>query len=1087
MIAVTHDYKNTISQIIRPTTQFEADLNIRNVMATRDAEITDNGTLGKAVWSKSVFGVEHEGDYITFEPDYWVVGDNSQKIIPADSSENIESGYVSSETSDEEGNLGLQWVEVIDHYDITDTWEEGVLTFRVEGNMETPDQYEITMTGEAVEPPTHYKGHKFPISIPSDMLNRYPYLGVRCALSCSSDSGTRTYGIKLCDSTRSELCSYYATHSYYRAGVVTSSTISKDLAYFELMCADDTSFGETIFASVSKVEIIGSNSSSLNFSSVLYSFSYEDFAEVTPVTRWEAEITPKTLEMTFGENPYEFIGLTTQFTSAHPSKANITAYLDNEEVLNVNDEIPSPLWIYNEPIPLCNRIVIDFGGSALLDNDTDEPRPYNRVRISDLMLGVSRTFTNSDIISTSQDSFIDPVTSQLPYNNFRMTIQNFDKDYNPDNPEGIWKYFENGQDLTIKYGVETGTGVEWIPNAKLLLSDAPTVEINKATFTASDTLSYLTETYYKGVYSAEGATLYDLAIAVLQDAGVTKYHIPEALQNTTTNAYLPIVSHKECLQLIANAGRCILFCDSEGAICMREELEPSYTLEDNSHADWSSLTSAFFGANDVDYITFESDRWDVGNDKQYIMPTESSEYIANGYVSSVLSGEGGVFSTPVVITINSSIPVNSDSYSITFDNINEIYATDFTVQFYYTEFGNNTLIKQITVTENDSTTWTYDDSIIGYTKVIITITAINVEGNRLKIYNISGGRETDYYLDYTVALERPVLKRGALLRQVDVVKHNYVVDEDTTVFFEEAVSGTDEIVIDHLPATNIQISGQGFGWQTEFDDLGGLVHLVSEDGKVTVTGHDTYYEFREWEQISEISDNLFPIDWANTNTCYLACDVDNPDGLDCHIMCFDNMDYDMIIQATTSGSYRGLWVNEIETDTVGFDIYIQFPTTPSTVTISNIRLLDSNNNVIWRSDANTFASKTNADHKLVGTYAQRTIVKLAGEGTLKVTGNVLMESESTYTLTKNLTGEVCPLDNPLVTTSDLASKMADWLANYCSLRDTYNMKFRQDYRLEPNDVIYIKTDFEELVPARVYQVGFALQGQTGNISVKRIG
>lgn len=1075
MIAVTHDYKNTISQIIRPTTQFEADLNIKNILATRDAEITDNGTLGKAVWSKSVFGVEHEGDYITFEPDYWAVGDSSQKILPADSSENIENGYVSSETSDEEGNLGLQWIEVIDHYDITDTWEEGVLTFTVEGDMERPDQYQITMTGEAINPPTHYKGHKFPISIPSYMLDRFPYLGVQCILNCTSDTGARTYGIKLCDSTQSEVCSFYATRNMYDSHVITSSTVSKDLAYFEFMCADDTSFGHIIDARVSQIEIVGSRSPSLMGASIIYTFSYDDFAEVTPVTRWEAEVTPKTLEMTFGENPYEFIGLTTQFTSTHPSKANITAYLDNETVLSVDDEIHSSLWIYNEPIPLCNRIVIDFGGSALLDNDTDEPRPYNRVRISDLMLGVSRTFTNSDIISTSQDSFIDPVTSQLPYNNFRMTIQNFDKDYNPDNPEGIWKYFENGQDLTIKYGVETGTGVEWIPNAKLLLSDAPTVEINKATFTASDTLSYLTETYYKGVYSAEGATLYDLAIAVFQDAGVTKYHIPEALQNTTTNAYLPMISHKECLQLIANAGRCILFCDSEGAICMREELEPSYTLEDNSHADWSSLTSAFFGANDVDYITFESDRWDVGNDKQYIMPTESSEYIANGYVSSVLSGEGGAFETPVVITINSSIPVNSDSYSITFDNINEIYATDFVVRFYYTEFDNNTLIKEITVTENDSTTWTYDDSIIGYTKVIITITAINVEGNRLKIYNISGGRETDYYLDYTVALERPVLKRGALLRQVDVIQHGYVVDEDVTELIDEDVDGHAEF--DILPSTDFNISSV----------------IVKSNREGITSGANIIITSQEDASSSTYSTFLFPINiterYSGTSSCYLRADVTAEDAT-------GSIEFYLIDEnGVPLGNYT---ISNVATATLQMSVgtgstavnsifssakYLRISTNKlGTVNINNLRVDQYVSGAYFK--VFDFIPQSLGS---VQAYAQKVIVDTESNVHVKVTGHVLLETEGIYTLTKNLTGEICPLDNPLVTTTDLASKMADWLANYCSLRDTYNMKFRQDYRLEPNDVIYIKTDFEELVPARVYQVGFALQGQTGNISVKRIG
>ena len=1062
MIAVTHDYKNTISQIIRPTTQFEADLNIRNVMATQEAEIEDG--------------------------------------------EVTETRYI-------------------------DSWSDEGITVTVQSN----GKLRVVGRGTVTIPLTL----NFSTSAIGTINNYYPQaFVVSSGVSSIQVSFLNVNKTVISDSTRGSWIATCGTNKTLGAGS-TVITLLREVQYVNIISNSDNNTDITF-----KIRITMSNAVSTDLWTPSYAKIAQRYQEPIPAPDYSKSVfgvehagdyitfetdywtvgdgtqlimptdsddyletgyvstgksnvsgalSPSVVFYTNFENPYEFIGLTIQFTSAYPRRCEVQAYLNGTRVFIKSSPVDGLLFILNQPIPLCDRLVFTCSGD-LKDGETGRLRSYNRIRIASIMLGVTRTFTNSDIISTSQDSFIDPVTSQLPYNNFRMTIQNFDKDYNPDNPEGIWKYFENGQDLTIKYGVETGTGVEWIPNAKLLLSDAPTVEINKATFTASDTLSYLTETYYKGVYSAEGATLYDLAIAVLQDAGVTKYHIPEALQNTTTNAYLPIVSHKECLQLIANAGRCILFCDSEGAICMREELEPSYTLEDNSHADWSSLTSAFFGANDVDYITFESDRWDVGNDKQYIMPTESSEYIANGYVSSVLSGEGGVFDTPVVITINSSIPVNSDSYSITFDNINEIYATDFTVQFYYTEFDNNTLIKEITVTENDSTTWTYDDSIIEYTKVIITITAINVEGNRLKIYNISGGRETDYYLDYTVSLERPVLKRGALLRQVDVVKHTFTVDEDVTELINESTTALGDLTFDYLPSTNIDVTVTGSGIVPQYDyyypahyETESKVHLIaSPEGDVEFVS-DTYTtDTLLWNTLTNKS--AFPYEWASSNKCYLAGRVENPSKLTCRFGTEEITGGEEYVVYTTSssGSFTALWEGDKWTD--GFFIHIDFNNQyGESVKISNLRLLDENNNVYWKASADTFVYNKVVMNEVVGTYAQRATVHMYGEGTVKITGNVLLESESVYTLTKNLTGEVCPLDNPLVTTSDLASKMADWLANYCSLRDTYNMKFRQDYRLEPNDVIYIKTDFEELVPARVYQVGFALQGQTGNISVKRIG
>lgn len=62
----------------------------------------------------------------------------------------------------------------------------------------------------------------------------------------------------------------------------------------------------------------------------------------------------------------------------------------------------------------------------------------------------------------------------------------------------------------------------------------------------------------KGQYYETGITLYDLAVLVLEDAGVAQedYYLDTYLKKITVYNPLPNVRHKEALQIIANAGRC---------------------------------------------------------------------------------------------------------------------------------------------------------------------------------------------------------------------------------------------------------------------------------------------------------------------------------------------------------------------------------------------------------------------------------------------------------------------------------------------------------------------------------------------------
>lgn len=62
-----------------------------------------------------------------------------------------------------------------------------------------------------------------------------------------------------------------------------------------------------------------------------------------------------------------------------------------------------------------------------------------------------------------------------------------------------------------------------------------------------------------------------MAVDVFEDAGISedKYWVDPYLKNITVYNPLPMVKHKECLQLIANAGRSVVMQNRDGLILIK--------------------------------------------------------------------------------------------------------------------------------------------------------------------------------------------------------------------------------------------------------------------------------------------------------------------------------------------------------------------------------------------------------------------------------------------------------------------------------------------------------------------------------------
>ena len=304
-------------------------------------------------------------------------------------------------------------------------------------------------------------------------------------------------------------------------------------------------------------------------------YSYQAFVSDKFSDEEGTLLTSTIFTITFATGYYSFSGLSFTFDSIveeYPSEINVKGYLDDALVYENTKSVDSVNYEYNERIPgvdtFVNKLVISFTKTVL---------PHRRVRLEDLILGLRKIITSDKLVTSTWKRTNDLMNTVLPDESFNFTFFDPNKDYNPDNPEGLWEYIETGQQVRFSYGYQLEDGsIEWIPGSRYITDGGATIEcgntLPQVTFNTVSQIQVLNDIYDEGVYNAIGATFYDLADNLLYWAGVhdlygnKKYILDESLKNYIMYKPLPVLPVKELLQLIANEGMCLLFTDRQGYI-----------------------------------------------------------------------------------------------------------------------------------------------------------------------------------------------------------------------------------------------------------------------------------------------------------------------------------------------------------------------------------------------------------------------------------------------------------------------------------------------------------------------------------------
>ena len=206
-----------------------------------------------------------------------------------------------------------------------------------------------------------------------------------------------------------------------------------------------------------------------------------------------------------------------------------------------------------------------------------------------IIFGLVKKFTEETITNATLNKTVDLMSSKLPVLTFEFTSIDIGMDYNPENATGLWQYIEQSQDVHVEYGYELDDGeIEWLTGANLKttgeIKSNSNGGISMVTFYATSSLEQFNSIYEKG------STIPHLLVCILWQvtfshtldlpilpSGGDPYYLDPELMNIYTNMPLPELPIKEILQLIANAGMCVLYVDRNGCINIRRLTE---TLQD---------------------------------------------------------------------------------------------------------------------------------------------------------------------------------------------------------------------------------------------------------------------------------------------------------------------------------------------------------------------------------------------------------------------------------------------------------------------------------------------------------------------------
>lgn len=508
-------------------------------------------------------------------------------------------------------------------------------------------------------------------------------------------------------------------------------------------------------------------------------------------------VTAKLLDriyISFDGNVADIKGVTIDFGEMYPELFELQydggkkAYSNAKEIFVTEDTFDAVTYMIITPLKMVNG--------------------NGRLRIYQFICGISNTFSNKEVKNFTYKEYASEISESLPSQDMTLTVDNQNLYYNPSNHESAISYLEQGQELKARLGYDVdGSGtIEWLPEFVAYLKTWSATD-TEAKFTMVDVFDWkLTGTYYGGQYYEGGINLYDLAIDVLTDAGLEedKYSIDPYLKDIIVYNPLPVVTHAEALQIIANAGRCILSADRHGIVKIFASFIPDMSTpehEDNLLYPDTTLypgpeifptleNTTIFGeqknvliSSAKEAYAMASNDFSVVDGSINFIPRDKDDYSTNiGYVSGAVADNDGNFGVNPVITIDLEAAATFFGFTIKFRNV---APEEFVIKTYY----QSEKMQQIIVSDPDIEC-NITDELSNFDRIVLEFTKGHPNA-RITVDNVLFGDMSDYSMNYDVVKTSPVATQEEKVMQVDVIRHIYGKTDEVKNIFQESIDVTE--------------------------------------------------------------------------------------------------------------------------------------------------------------------------------------------------------------------------------------------------------------------------------------------------------
>lgn len=476
---------------------------------------------------------------------------------------------------------------------------------------------------------------------------------------------------------------------------------------------------------------------------------------------------------------YAIKGITISFGVAYPTAFTIQTAQKTLEYTN-----DAETFVTSDVLGDTNYIII---------TPTSMVGGQQRFRIKSILMGVGLNYANAQTKQFSLDESVSSISAELPNKSIDYSFYDEENRFDVDDDNSFIDYLETMQKVTLSFGVELDSGeVEWHQVSTTYLKEWKS---QKGVFSISttDRLSQMEDTYSLGNKIYE-RTAYQEAVSIFTDAGLEpdEYFIDDYLNDVVLTNPMPEAPHRECLQLLANACRCIIRENEDGRIMLVANFATVIDPDDlivstNDSAAWSKPSNIIVGTSVV-YADM-TQNFLKADGSMYFLP-EDSTYLETAYVSDSVSDENGLFETNPQITIE--LPA-----SYTYFGLNIDFAGNPPQEIVVHTYKSDVLQESVKFEDLTLESVLFHE-FSSFDKLVIEVTKA-YPNNRVLINKVSFGSLSDYVLTRRNMLENPIGYKEKRVKAVKVKIYTFQNNEEgepeeveDSVFFTKTIGEVGE-------------------------------------------------------------------------------------------------------------------------------------------------------------------------------------------------------------------------------------------------------------------------------------------------------